>query len=472
VTESRPELVIPAKQAEARRSRRSRWLLLFVALALGVPAGFLFAHVVHVPLVKSLEDYQPAIITRIYDRNGVGFAEYAIQKRIVVGKRDMAPQLVNAILATEDADFYHHGGVNPKAIVRAGIRDLLAGKRVEGASTLTQQVAKQLFFTREKRWRRKIDEIFAAIEIERTLTKDQILELYANQMYLGHGAYGVEAASRLYFGKHAKDLTVPEAAMIAGLMRSPNSASPILHPQAALARRNHVLRRMLDEKYLNKPQFQQAVNTPLVLGSYKEEAPKVGAYFSEEIRQYIERSEKFGIEDLYKGGLKVYSTLDLGMQQAAEASLQHGLRVWDHRRGFRKPARNVTTEGIDPAAYKDPSWTNEPYAVDKLYTAVVMSVGKGVLIARVKGDTMLLPPPAFAWTGKKTMEGAVARGDLVSLRLNEDSKTHARMWKLDQVPAVQGAVVILDVKTGEVRASAATTSSSPSSTAPSSRAGR
>jgi penicillin-binding protein 1A len=425
--------------------------MLFTAIVCGIPAGFIFAHVVHVPLVRSLEDYQPAIITRIYDRNGVAFAEYAIQKRIVVTKRDMSPHLVNAIIATEDADFYHHGGFNPKAMMRAAVRDVLAGKRVEGASTLTQQVAKQLFFTREKRWRRKINEIFAAVEMEKTLTKDQILELYANQMYLGHGAYGVEAAARLYFGKHAKDLTAPEGAMIAGLMRSPNSASPILHPAAALARRNHVLRRMLDEKYLTKEQFQQALSTPLVLGTYKEEAPKVGAYFSEEIRQYIEKSDKFGVENLYKSGMKVYSTLDLRMQQVAETSLQRGLRAWDHRRGFRRPTRNVIAEKGDPAAYRDPSWTNEPYALDKLYTAVVMNVDKSGVVARVGKDSMTLPPAAFAWTQKKTMEGVLKAGDIVSIRLDEDAKTHARMWKLDQVPAVQGAVVIIDVKTGEVR---------------------
>lgn len=451
MTEPRAELDIQPRRPEGRRSKR-RWLLLVAALVLGVPAGFVFAHVVHVPLVKSLEDYQPAIITRIYDKSGVPFAEYAIQRRIVVNKRDMSPQLVNAIIATEDADFYHHGGINPKAILRAAIRDVLAGKRVEGASTITQQVAKQLFYTRDKKWRRKINEIFAAIEMEKKLTKDQILELYANQMYLGHGAYGVEAASRLYFGKHAKDLSVPEAAMVAGLMRSPNSCSPISHPQAALARRNHVLHRMLDEKYLNKAQYQQAANGPIVLGTYKEEAPKVGAYFAEEIRQYIEKSDKFGAENLYKSGLKVYSTLDFRMQQAAETSLQRGLRAWDHRRGFRKPARNVAAEGIDPAAYKDPGWTNEPYAVDKLYTAVVMNVDKNGFTARVKGDTLAVLPAGFAWTHQKTMEGTLRRGDLVSLRLDEDAKTHARQWKIDQVPLVQGAVVILDVKTGEVRA--------------------
>ncbi|HEV7426746.1 MAG TPA: transglycosylase domain-containing protein, partial [Thermoanaerobaculia bacterium] len=432
--------------------RKSRLILVGVAIILGIPGGFVLAHAIRVPLVKSLENYQPAIITRIYDRNGIGFAEYSIQKRIVVAKRDMAPALVQAVVATEDADFYHHGGINPKAIFRAALKDIIARKKVEGASTLTQQLAKQVFLTPAKDFRRKINEAFLAVDIEKNFTKDQIFELYANQVYLGHGAYGVEAASRLYFGKHAKDLTVPEAALIAGLIRAPMYYSPITHMDHAVARRNHVLRRMYEERYVNKQQFQQALNAPIVLGTYKEEAPRVGAYFAEEIRQYIERSEKFGVENLYQRGLKVYSTLDLRMQIAAETALQRGLRRWDRRRGFRKPARNLVTEGIDPNAYKDPSWSNDAYVPDKLYPAVVMAVDKNGVTARVGKDSMTLPAASFAWTQHKTMEGTLKTGDIVHIRLDEDAKTHARKWMLDQLPQVQGAVVILDVKTGEVRA--------------------
>jgi penicillin-binding protein 1A len=432
--------------------RKSRLIVIGIAIILGIPGGFVLAHAIRVPLVKSLENYQPAIITRIYDRNGIGFAEYSIQKRIVVAKRDMSPALVQAIVATEDADFYHHGGINPKAIFRAALKDIIARKKVEGASTLTQQLAKQVFLTPAKDFRRKINEAFLAVDIEKNFTKDQIFELYANQVYLGHGAYGVEAASRLYFGKHAKDLTVPEAALIAGLIRAPMYYSPITHMDHAVARRNHVLRRMYEEHYVNKQQFQQALNAPIVLGTYKEEAPRVGAYFSEEIRQYIERSDKFGVENLYQRGLKVYSTLDLRMQIAAETALQRGLRRWDRRRGFRKPARNLMTEGIDPNAYKDPSWSNDAYVPDKLYPAVVMAVDKNGVTARVGKDSMTLPAASFAWTQHKTMEGTLKTGDIVYIRLDEDAKTHAKKWMLDQLPQVQGAVVILDVKTGEVRA--------------------
>src|SRR6185369_12438799 len=199
--------------------RKSRLLIILVAVVLGVPAGFLFARAIRVPMVKRLEDYQPAIITRIYDHNGVPFAEYSIQRRIVVSLKDISPALVQAIVATEDADFYKHGGINPKAILRAGLKDLIAGEKIEGASTLTQQLAKQVFLTPEKSFRRKVNEAFLAVDIEKSFTKDQIF---------------------------------PEAAMIAGLARTPMRDTPITHPDRALARRNHVLKRMFDEHYIKK----------------------------------------------------------------------------------------------------------------------------------------------------------------------------------------------------------------------------
>lgn len=432
--------------------RQSRLLTLFVAFALGVPAGFVFAHAVRMPTVKTLEDYQPAIITRIFDRNGYPYAEYSIQRRIIVPKREMVPELVSAIIATEDADFYRHGGINPKAILRAALKDALARKKVEGASTLTQQLAKLLFLTPEKSWRRKINEALLAVQIEKDFTKDQIFELYANQVYFGHGAYGVEAASRLYFGKHAKDLTLPEAAAIAGIGNRPGSYSPILNPEAAKRRRNHVLYRLLDEKYITREQYQQAINAPVVLGTYKEEAPKIGAYFAEEVRQYIEKNEKFGVEDLYRSGLKVHTTLDLRIQQVTETALQRGLRIFDRRRGVRKPTRNIVGEGLDPAEYRDPSWSNDPYVVDKLYPAVVMAVDTQTVDVRFGKDEMRLGPSAWAWTKRKSMFGFLKRGDLIWVRLTEDSKTKQRNWIFDQMPQVQGAAVVLDVKSGEIRA--------------------
>jgi penicillin-binding protein 1A len=426
-------------------------MLLFAAV-LGIPAGFLFAHAVRVPAVKRLADYQPAIITRIYDRNGVPFAEYSIQKRIVVPKRDMAQTLVNAIIATEDSEFYRHGGIDPKGIMRAALKNIIERRKVQGASTLTQQLAKQVFLTPDKTFRRKINEAFLAVQIEKDFTKDQIFELYANQVYLGHGAYGVEAGSRLYFGKRAKDLTLPEAAVIAALIRSPMYYSAISHPERARMRRNYVLKRMLDEKFIQPEQYAQAVSAPIALGTFKEEAPRIGAYFAEEIRQYIEKSEKFGVEELYRSGLKVYSTLDLQTQAITEAALQRGLRRFDKRRGFRRPTRNLVAEGLDPETYRDPSWGNEAYVLERLYPAVVLDVKKDGLRVRVHRDRLDIAPAGWSWTKKKTLEGVLKRGDVVHVLQAEDSKTKAVSWRLDQLPLVQGAVVVIDVKTGEIRA--------------------
>ncbi len=427
--------------------------MLLVAAVLGVPAGFLFAHAVRVPAVKALANYQPAIITRVYDRNGVAYAEYSIQKRIIIPKREMAQVFVEAVIATEDAEFYKHGGVDPKAIIRAIVKDVIERRSAQGASTLTQQLAKQVFLTPEKTLRRKVNEAFLAVQIEKDFTKDQIFELYANQVYLGHGAYGVEAASRLYFGKHAKELTLPEAAVIAALIRSPMYYSPITHPDRAKMRRDYVLSRMYKEGYIKTAdQYRQAVNAPITLGTYKETAPRVGAYFSEEIRQYIENHKDFGVENLYRSGLKVYSTLDLEIQQIAEAALQRGLRRFDKRRGFRRPTRNIVAEGLDPETYRDPSWSNEPYAIDRLYPAIVLSVTKDLVTVRVHKDRFELPAKAWSWTNKKTMDGVLKRGDVVYVLQYEDAKTKQRAWRLDQMPNVQGAIVVLDVRSGEIRA--------------------
>ncbi|HVT01741.1 MAG TPA: PBP1A family penicillin-binding protein [Thermoanaerobaculia bacterium] len=432
-----------------RGAGASRLLPVIVALALGIPGGFVFARMIHIPLVETLDTYRPNIITRLYSHDGKPFSEYAIQRRQVVRLKDISPFFVQAVVSTEDANFYKHGGVDPRAIMRAGIKDLIARKKVEGASTLTQQLARQVFLTPEKNFRRKLNEIFLAVDIEKNLTKDQIFELYANQVYLGHGAYGVEAAARVYFGKHAKDLTVPEAALIAGLIRLPSYYDPINNPTNGTNRRNHVLRRMLECKYITPEEFRRSLATPLVLGTYKDDNPKVGAYFAEEVRQYLEKN--YGTADLYRNGLEVRTTLDIDIQRIAEESLKKGLRAFDKRRGFRKPVRNLLNEGLNPEEYKDAAWEDNP-AQGKLYPAVVLRAEARETEIRVGKERVVLKQPAWAWTNKPSLAGLLKRGDLVSARYDLDPKTKVAGWYLDQLPQVQGAIVVLDVKTGEVRA--------------------
>jgi penicillin-binding protein 1A len=417
-------------------------------MALGVPGGFLAARVIHIPLVETLDTYRPSVITRLYSRDGRPFAEYAIQRRMMVSKKEMSPYLINALISTEDSNFYGHGGVDPRAIARALIKDVTTGTKAEGASTLTMQLARQVFLTPEKSWRRKVNEIFLAVEIEKYFTKDQIIEMYANQVYLGD-VYGVEAAARHYFGKNAKDLTIPEAALIAGMVQRPSKLSPITYPKESLERRNHVLGRMLAEKYITPEEYRDAIRTPIVLGTYKDEAPDVGAYFAEDVRQYIEKN--YGSDELYQSGLQVWTTLDLRLQEMVETSLRDGLHRFDKRRGFRKPARNVIDEGSDPDAYVDPSWDETPVE-NKTYGAVVTAVAKDRVEVKLGSQTIKLEKNAWSWTRKESLADALKRGDLISVKLVTDAKKKTTSWMLDQIPQVEGAMIVLDVRTGEILA--------------------
>lgn len=429
-----------------RRLRLTKLLFVLVALAFGVPAGFFAARMIRIPLVENLDTYRPSVITRLYDRNGAVFTDYAIQRRIVIPRTEMSPYFVDAVIATEDANFNRHGGIDPRAILRAAIKDVIARSKVEGASTLTQQLAKQVFLTPEKSFRRKLNEMFLAFEIEKNFTKDQIFEMYANQVYLGHGAYGVEAASRMFFGKRAKDLTLPEAATLAGMIRLPHYYSPVEHPDRALSRRAHVLRRMLVTDRIDRATFDQAVRTPLVLGTWEAETPEVGAYFAEEVRQHLEKN--YGVDALYQGGLNVYTTLDAEVQQIAENALQSGLRRIDKRRGLRKPTRNIIDEGSAIDEFEDRSWRDlQP---GKLVAAIVDTVERDALTLRVAGETVEVPPDNLRWTRSSDLRKTLKSGDLVSARFEEvDGK---REWFLEQIPQLQGAVVVLDVPSGEIRA--------------------
>lgn len=436
----------PSSPEPKKRAPAARLLVLFVALALGVPGGFFAARLIRIPIVESLDTYRPSVITRLYDRNGAVFAEYAIQRRIVIPRSEMSPHFIDAVIATEDANFHRHGGIDPRAILRAGIKDLIARSKVEGASTITQQLAKQVFLTPEKSWRRKLNEMFLAFEIEKNFTKDQIFEMYANQVYLGHGAYGVEAASRLFFGKRAKDLTLPEAATIAGVIRLPHYYSPIDHPDRALARRAHVLRRLLVTERIDRPTFDAAVRAPLVLGNWAEETPDVGAYFSEQVRQYLEKN--YGADDLYQGGLSVYTTLDATVQEIAERALQEGLRKVDRRRGLRKASRNILDEGGTIEEFRDPVWRD--LVPGRLVPAVVESVEQKRVMLRVAGRSVETAD-APGWTRRADLRKVLRKGDVVSARFEREDDG-GEVWHLDQTPQVQGAVVVLDARTGEVRA--------------------
>src|SRR5262252_7062795 len=301
--------------------------LFIVAAMLGVLSGVMFAYAGDLPQVSALDSYTPSTITRIYSSSGQVIGEFATQRRVIVGYDDINPVLRQAIIATEDAEFERHIGVNIWRIFVAAFIDIVERRRDQGASTLTQQVARnldQFGLTKQKLFERKIREIILAVQIEKRYSKREIFTIYCNQMYMGHGAYGVEAASRLYFNKSNKQLTLDEAALIAGIFQTPERQSPFVDMKRAVARRNIVLQRMADEKYIPQAKADEAKQLPIVTRGQPTQPPGIAPFFVEEVRKHLEK--RYGAKVLYENGLSVRTTLDSTLQELANKSLERGLR--------------------------------------------------------------------------------------------------------------------------------------------------
>ncbi len=422
------------------------FLPVLLTAGLGAGAGYALSRVIRVPKVSELATYRPDIITELRGADGSVIARFAIERRILIERPEIPDVMVKALLAAEDARFYDHSGIDLIRIGGAAIRDLATRRMSQGASTLTQQLARAVFLTPEKTWARKINEVFLTVEIEKQFSKDQILTMYLNQIPFGHGTYGVEAASRWYFGHGAKTLTLPEAALLAGLIQRPAYYSPFNNATAAKNRRDLVLRRMAEEGFLSDAQRAAAQATPVeVIRSSRETT--LGLYFCEEVRQYLEK--EYGEGDLYREGLRVDTTLDPRLETWAEDALRRGLRRIDRRSGFRKP-RNLVAEGIDPEKYRDPSWAEGVPPSDTL-TAVVLSASKAGAEVRVDTKRFTVPAAAFRWTRAESPAKAVQRGDLIQIEtsVNDAGKEETLVA---QDPHVEGAVVILENGTGAVRA--------------------
>ena len=435
--------------------RRAGLIALFVAAAIaGVATGVLFAFTGDLPQISALDDYAPSTITRIYDRNGAVIAEFAVQRRTVITYRDIPDHLRDAIVAVEDHTFFRHVGLNVPRMMLALAKDLVSRGRVPGGSTITQQLARDLFakdigFTHgDTSWQRKIKESLVAIQIEKRYTKEEIFALYCNQIYYGHGAYGVEAASRLYFDKPVGELTLEEAAMLAGIIQSNVRQSPYVNMDAAVRRRNIALHRMAEEGFITREQSLEGQKKPIITRGEPNQAMSMAPYFVEEVRRGLEA--KYGAKQLYENGLQVRTTLDAALQESANKALDAGLRRLDRRRGWRAPARNVVAEGQKIDTFRLPRWDRRMAAGD-LVPAVVTSVGDtiGVRAGRLKGT---IAKADYAWTNKPA-SSLVKVGDLVETRLatiDEQSRTFT--GQLEQAPLVQGAVLAIENRTGRVLA--------------------
>ncbi len=435
------------------RPRRARWIRLTVPLAvavgLGALTGMTVSAAIHMPRVDGLAEYTPPTITRLLDREGRAFATYASERRVLLAEDEIPEPLRQAVLAAEDANFLGHGGVDAQGVVRAALSNALEGTR-QGGSTLTMQLARKLYLTPEKTWRRKIEEALLSVEIEKNFSKQQILTLYCNLMYLGHGNYGMAAAARAYFGKGVGELTLPETATLAGILQRPSAYSPYRRPDLVLQRRDYVLRRMLEERYIDRDQMDAALAAPLVVlpeQPESEEAP----YFAEEVRRYL--AERLGSDALLHQGLEVRTTLDPAMQAAAEAAVRHGLTRLDHRKGWRGPLQRLT--GVDLESQRLPSWTRIDTRPGAWSQGIVLATEAGSARVRIGDTDFRLARDGLGWTGKDRVSLVLARGDVAWFRFPTDDEREDGLESevlLEQEPLLEGAAVIVDSSTGAVRA--------------------
>jgi penicillin-binding protein 1A len=450
----------PRRRVVLRVAQIGLVLLFVIAALLGTLSGVLIAFAGDVPEISALDDYRPRTITHILARDGQTIGEFATERRLVVSYDQIAPALRNAIIATEDAGFNQHFGLSMSRIAVTVLKDILTGKR-QGASTITQQLARNVFLQQyqlgggrfEVSPERKIKEWIVAIQIEKRFTKPEIFTLYANQINLGHGAYGVEAASRMYFDKSAKDVTLEEAAVIAAIIQTPARLSPFVNPKGALTRRNFVLQRMAEEGYISADVAHEAQQRPLVLQGQQRPEPSVAPYFVEEIRKSLE--QEYGADALYQNGLQVQTTLDAGLQEAANRAVDRGLRRLDKRHsGFRKP-RNILAEKRSLTSFTVDRWNRPILAGDivpALVTAVSPKGGNGSARVRISAYEVELPKGAFTWTRKTSAADLLKVGDLVQVEVRAMQGGVPQTLALEQDPIVEGALLAIDNRTGQVRA--------------------
>jgi penicillin-binding protein 1A len=421
-------------------------LVLFSAL-IGATVGLLLVYSTDLPQVGQLEHYRPSSITELYDDQGRTIGSFALQRRVVASYEDYPQVLRQALISIEDKDFYRHWGVNVWRIAGAAYRDIRSGGRVQGASTLTMQLARNLFLSPDRSFRRKIQEVLLAVQIERRFTKPQIFTLYANQIYLGHGVYGFEAASEFYFSKPAKRLTLDEAALLAGLPKSPSFYSPIVHPDHALKRRNLVINSMLEDGDITAQQAAAARGQPIHL-EIAHDPGSLAPYFVEEIRRYLEG--KYGSDQVHEGGLKVYTSLNMDLQRTANIAVYDGLAAYERRHGWRGHLQNVLAGDVSLANYQHPDWDNDPEVNGYIHGLVTAVSGGGATIKLGRYSALLSPADA-AWTHRK-LSDMLKTGDIVYVKvltLNPDGK--ARVG-LEEDSGVQGALVAIDNVTGEIKA--------------------
>ncbi|HEX8924881.1 MAG TPA: PBP1A family penicillin-binding protein [Terriglobales bacterium] len=423
-------------------------LAVLVSALVGTLAGLLLVYSTDLPAVGDLERYRPNTISEVYDVHGNVIGSFALQRRVIATYDDYPKVLRDAVTSIEDKDFEKHLGIDFWRILGAAYRDISSGSRAQGASTLTMQLSRNLFLTPDRKFGRKLQVIMLAIQIERRFTKPQIFTLYANQIFLGHGVYGFEAGAQYYFSKHAKDLTLEEAALLAGLPKGPSAYSPINNPDRAIRRRNLVINNMLEDGKITAEQAQQAKAAPLVL--HIQNDPNWRApYFVEEVRRYLEK--KYGSDEVHERGLKVYTTLDLDLQKVATRALLDGLAAYERRHGWRGRLHNVIAAGIPLEDYSHPDW-DLPIEPGSYVHAMVLKVTESSAIVKFGPYTGTITPASMAWTQVRSPNAVLAIGDVVYVHVNAVDAENQCTITLEQDSGAQGSLLAVENATGEVRA--------------------
>ena len=440
--------MVPPRNRRKLAGRVTLVMLLTLAVITGSLAGLTLVYSVDLPQINDLERYRPSTTTELYDVKGRVIGSFALERREVIDYNSFAPVLRQAVISIEDKSFESHWGINVIRVAGAAWHDIRSHGRAQGASTLTMQLARNLFLSSERTSTRKIQEAYLAIQIERAFTKEQIFTLYGNQIYLGSGMYGFEAASEYYFSKHARDLNLTEAALLAGLPKGPVAFSPLLYPEKAIRRRNLVLFEMEEDKAITHRQAEQARNAPLGLNIAQPEG-SVAPWFQEEVRQELEK--RFGSEQVHEAGLKVQTTLDLDLQQTANHAVEDGLATYERRKGWTGKLENVVDKGIALEEYKHPDWAVKSKPGDYVHALVTSDLPMEIE-AKVGGEDIVLLQDDWKWTGERSGSQLVRPGDIIYVHLSDAMEGRQRRATLEQDSGAEGSLMAMDNTTGDILA--------------------